>query len=54
MFYKNFYKIPSKTPVSVFLFQKKETLAQVFSNEFSEILKTIFFTEHLRESAFDA
>ena len=29
-------------------FIKKETLAQVFSCEFSEISKSIFFTEHLR------
>ena len=27
---------------------KKETLAQVFSSEFCEILKKIFFTKHLR------
>ena len=30
---------------------KKETLAQVFSSEFSEIFKYTFFTEHLRMTA---
>ena len=30
---------------------KKEALAQVFSCEFSEISKNIFFTEHLRTTA---
>ena len=29
-------------------FIKKETLAQVFSCEFSKISKIAFFTEHLR------
>ena len=33
-------------------FIKKETLAQVFSREFCEIFKNIFFTEHLRATAF--
>ena len=32
-------------------FIKKETLAQVFSIEFSEISKNTFFTEHLQETA---
>ena len=32
-------------------FVKKETLAQVFSCEFCEISKNIFFTEHLWTSA---
>ena len=32
----------------VCIFIKKETLAQVFSCEFCEIFKNIFFTEHLR------
>ena len=32
-------------------FIKKETLAQVFSCEFSEISKNTFFTEHLRANA---
>ena len=31
---------------------KKETLAQVFSSEFCEILKKIFFTKHLRATTF--
>ena len=31
-------------------FIKKETLAQVFSCEFWEIFKNIFFIEHLRET----
>ena len=30
---------------------KKETLAQLFSCEFCEISKSIFFTEHLRTAA---
>ena len=30
---------------------KKETLAQAFSCEFSEIFKNIFFTEHIRVAA---
>ena len=30
---------------------KKETLAQVFSCEFSKISKNTFFTEHLRTTA---
>ena len=32
-------------------FIKKETLAQVFSCEFCEISKNIFFIEHLRATA---
>ena len=32
-------------------FNKKETLAQVFSSEFCEISKNIFFTEHLWTTA---
>ena len=32
-------------------FIKKETLAQVFSSEFCELFKFIFFTEHLRADA---
>ena len=31
----------------------KETLAQVFSYEFSEILKNTYFEEHLQMAAFD-
>ena len=34
-----------------FNFIKKETLAQVFSCEFCEIFKNIFFTEPLRATA---
>ena len=34
-------------------FIKKETLAQMFSCEFSEIFKNTFFTEHLRTTASD-
>ena len=30
------------------VFSKKESLAQVFSFEFGEIFKNIFFMEHLR------
>ena len=32
-------------------FIKKETLAQVFSCEFCEIFKNIYFLEHLRATA---
>ena len=38
----------NKVACSAFNFIKKETLAQVFSCEFWEILKNTFFTEHLR------
>ena len=47
------FAIHRKTPVPAsFLnkvagLSKKETLAQVFSREFSEISKNTFFTEHL-------
>ena len=34
-----------------FSFIKKETLTQVFSCEFCEILKNTFFTEHVRTTA---
>ena len=34
-------------------FNKKETLAQVFSCEFSEISRNNFCTEHLRTTAFE-
>ena len=55
-------RIHRKTPVPDSLFKwsygshlptllKKETLTQVFSCEFCEIFKNIFFTEHLRASA---
>ena len=49
-----FRKIHTKTPVAMSLawnFFKKESLAQVFSCEFCEIFKNIFFTEHLRVTA---
>ena len=46
---EKFHKIHRKTPVPKFI--KKETLAQVFSCEFCEISKNIFFTEHLRATA---
>ena len=34
-------------------FNKKETLGQVFFCEFYEISKNIFFTEHLRATAYE-
>ena len=37
--------------ISVDSFIKKETLAQVFSCEFSEIFKNTFSTDHLRTIA---
>ena len=43
-------QIASNQPVSC-NFVKKETLAQLFSCEFQEISKNIFFTEHLRATA---
>ena len=39
-----------KLQVSAYNFIKKETLAQLFSCEFSEIFKNTFLTEHLRET----
>ena len=58
MCFWKFHKIHRKTPVpEAFLkkrlwpqacdFVKKETLLQVFSCEFCEISKNIFFTEHI-------
>ena len=38
----------SQEKICVSLFYKKETLAQVFPCEFSEISENNFFTEHLR------
>ena len=35
------------------VFIKKETLAQMFSCEFCEIFKNIFFVEHLRATTFE-
>ena len=51
----NFTKFTGKlVPESLFLvcnFIKKETLAQVFSCEFCEIVKNTCFEEHLRKAA---
>ena len=44
---KKFVKIHRKTPVAC-NFIKKETPTQVFSSEFWEHFKNLFFTEHLR------
>ena len=41
----------NKVAGSACSFIKKETLAQVFSCEFSEISKNIFFTEHVWATA---
>ena len=62
---KEFFKIPQNSQENTcvrvsfliscrpetYNFIKKETLAQVFSCEFCEIFKSIFFTEHLRMNA---
>ena len=49
-----FHKIHIKTTVpEACNYIKKETLAQVFSCEFCEICKNIFFTEHLWTTASD-
>ena len=51
---RNFTKFHRKTPVprpDACNFIKKETMVQVFSCEFCEISKNIFFTEHLRATA---
>ena len=46
---KNFTKFRGKqTPVTESLYLNKETLAQLFSCKFCEILKNIFFIEHVR------
>ena len=50
-FYTKPAKILDKSRHQACNFTKKETLAQVFSCEFSEILKNTFFTEHFRTSA---
>ena len=42
-----------KLQVSACNFRKEETLAQMFSCEFWEIFKDIFFKEHLLETAFE-
>ena len=46
-----FLEIPQNSQESTCNFIKKETLAQVFSCEFYEISKNIFFTEHLWATA---
>ena len=57
---RNFAKFTGKHLCQSFFFNKvaglkpnikKETLAQVFSGEFCEISKNIFFTEHLFATA---
>ena len=51
---QKFCKILRKTPVPESLFNKVAgPLAQLFSCEFYEISKNIFFTEDLRTTAFD-
>ena len=57
---KNFAKLTAKTPMPESIFKKScgpeawtEALAQVFSCEFCEIPKNIFFTEYLWTSASD-
>ena len=53
--FQKFRKTHCKTPVPESLFKnnfiKKETLAQVFSNELCEISKNTFFTEHIWATA---
>ena len=56
MFYKkgvlkDFANFTGKHLYRNLFFNKKEALAQVFSCEFCEVFKTIFFTEHLRTIA---
>ena len=48
---KNLTKFTGKHLCQSLNFIKKETLAQVFSYEFSEISKNTFFTEHLWTTA---
>ena len=48
---KNLAKFTGKQKASAFNFIKIETLAQIFSCEFCEIFKNIFFTENLRVTA---
>ena len=47
---KNFTKFTENTctRISIFIFIKNQTLAQVFSREFSEIFQNTFFSELLR------
>ena len=46
--HKNFTKFTGKHFCQSFFFNKKDTLAQVFSSKFCEIFKNTFFKEHLR------
>ena len=48
---RNFAKFTEKHLCQRLFFNKKETLAQVFSCEFREISKNTFFTEHLWTNA---
>ena len=45
---RNFAKLTGKHLCQSLVFNKKETLAQVFFCEFFEISKNTFFAEHLR------
>ena len=53
----NFAKFTRKQPcqsrAEAWNFNKKETLAYVFSSEFLKNVKNIFFTEHLRATSFE-
>ena len=46
--HKNFTKFTGKHFCQSLFFNKKDTLAQVFSSKFCEIFKNTFFKEHLR------
>ena len=48
---KNFAKFTGKHQCQSLFFNKKETLAQVFSCEYCEIFKNTFYAEHLRVTA---
>ena len=48
---RNFTKFTGKHLCQSVFFNKRETLAQVFSCEFCEISKNIVFTEHLQATA---
>ena len=52
--FEKFRKAYRKTPVpeSRFYFIKNETIAQVFSSEFSEIFKNTFFRKYLWTASF--
>ena len=51
--FKNFAKFTEKQLCLVPFFNKVETLTEVFSYEFREILKDTFFKEHLRTNSSD-